>query len=519
MRASSQVKTSDGSRKSFVSIRGTGHELAETRDAFLEFEEDNSLFALEVRDQPFWDCIRLRAFEQIAMRRVAEVTPKVNPGSPPRKRRPARYAEYARTIVENIARQTARATKVTSACDLCVINYDRLDFIDGQRVNKNCFPVVKELARTTGWILVVDPYDMRPDAIKRYPANVVLVSGFGLLDNLKAKTITYTPGEKLLFREVDEKINQRFGTVVDVDQLMRTYYRAHIVSSSRYRRLFERHRLKGVVVAHRDYGATEAAHKLGVPVIELQHSMISTMNLGYNYPRSIESRSIPTLPDAVLTFGDYWNDKVNWPSQTTAVGYPFFESKAREVGKRSSVVDRRLVSRNLIVISSYRAKAELVRTAIELSSLIPEITIFFKLKESDYGRWTERYPKEFWTRPNIRVIDSDDVHLYEYFSMCSWVLGVNSGALYEAIAHGVSPLVLRAGFYEESRCLYEHGDAVLVENASQIGELIMDERKPKRNLDREKLYKSDGLKNMVGEIHKITTKTVWERRNKVIAEP
>lgn len=65
----------------------------------------------------------------------------------------------------------------------------------------------------------------------------------------------------------------------------------------------------------------------GVPTIELQHGLISTVDLFYNFPESafpILSKSL--FPDKILTYGEYWNSVlekggVHLASRITDVGF------------------------------------------------------------------------------------------------------------------------------------------------------------------------------------------------------
>jgi len=478
---------------------GSGGGLADLVQAFLEFEEENGLFAVEVKGRRFWDCIRPYVVEKLLSRSGAAAAPAGKAGAA----RGLPYAAYAGRCVEGVWRGIVETVRPRVACDVAVVNLDRWNLIGGQRVNMNCFPLVKAMSPSHR-ILVVDPVEMRADAKLLYPESVVLSSGFHTVDTVKSLGVAYRKQERALFRQIQGKIRERFGVSVDIAELMRQHFSLHLVSCERFRRLFERHRPRAVVAAHHAYSAAEAAHEVGIPMIELQHSMISPFAMAYNYPASLRMPQVPTIPDVMFTFGEYWNDKFNMPTRKVAVGYPFFEAKAEEVRRRRPVnCDTATRSRSLIVISGYLAKAALVRATLELSRLLPESTIYYKLKFSDYHGWRDRYPEEFATRENIRVVDNDEVPLYEYFSMCSWALGVNSGGLYEAMAYGLTPFILKAGLYEESRDLYENGYAFLVEVAGEIAAAIQAGRRPALRLDRESFFKSDALENMVREIGEI----------------
>jgi hypothetical protein len=80
------------------------------------------------------------------------------------------------------------------------------------------------------------------------------------------------------------------------------------------------------------------------------------------------------------------------------------------------------------------------------------------------------------------------------------VVGVNSGALYEGLAFGLTTFVLRAGCYEESRELFEQGHAFLVDGAEEIARVIQTGQKPQHSLSRDSLFRPGALVNVEAEI-------------------
>ena len=87
------------------------------------------------------------------------------------------------------------------------------------------------------------------------------------------------------------------------------------------------------------YGGVEsvaivrAAHRLGAVVAEPQHGMITATHRAYNAsPAAVADAAFAsTLPDVLLTYGDWWNDQVSLPVPTRTIGHPHRTEAMRHV--------------------------------------------------------------------------------------------------------------------------------------------------------------------------------------------
>lgn len=79
-----------------------------------------------------------------------------------------------------------------------------------------------------------------------------------------------------------------------------------------------------------------AAKKCNVRVIELQHGFISKYHMGYSYPDTVAS---PTLPDEMWCFGQFWIDDTGLRKhlKTRVIGAPYV-TKLAALEDRKSVV-------------------------------------------------------------------------------------------------------------------------------------------------------------------------------------
>lgn len=115
-----------------------------------------------------------------------------------------------------------------------------------------------------------------------------------------------------------------------------------------YRKLLKRVRPKVLVGSSGCYGIHApllvAAHDLGIVTAEYQHGAISEGHDAYNFADTVmESEDYRrTLPQYLLTYGDWWGQHVGAPVEKISIGYPAraFKLAAMNVqpGKRNQIL-------------------------------------------------------------------------------------------------------------------------------------------------------------------------------------
>lgn len=108
------------------------------------------------------------------------------------------------------------------------------------------------------------------------------------------------------------------------------------------------------------------AHERGIEVAELQHGWIGASHAAYNYGAAFtESELTSSLPDTLLTFGEYWGRSLRFPGRIVPIGKPLLEEAAR------SALPYRDRSRRLLLVSSVYERERLVQVALSLRRLLP----------------------------------------------------------------------------------------------------------------------------------------------------
>jgi hypothetical protein len=169
-----------------------------------------------------------------------------------------------------------------------------------------------------------------------------------------------------------------------------------------------------------------------VPVVELQHGVVSPTHLGYAYPGDRRCR---TAPDYFLSFGEFWSSLVDFPfpdDRVYPVGYPYLEREAaaRDPGGETDRV---------VFVSQGTVGTPLSRAAVAFAERSSR-EVVYKLHPGEYSRWREAYP--WLVDAPLTVVDGDGPDLYDLFADAGAQVGVYSTALYEGLYFGLDTYVL-----------------------------------------------------------------------------
>ncbi len=242
----------------------------------------------------------------------------------------------------------------------------------------------------------------------------------------------------------------------------------------------------------------ELCRERGIPVIELQHSLLGPIA---KYPEGIVEKE---SPDYYLSYSDYWSEYQTYPIKKDHVfscGSPYFERQVAKYKKEKTPHNKIRV----LFISGTAYGEKLSTLAVELAKAAGDkVEILYKLHPDEFGRWAELYPGLMGG--GIKVIDSKDVSIYEYFSDVDAQVGVFSTALYEGIAFDISTYILNIPFAAEFIDFCRDGYGILVENGEQLAQSLLNKEKPKKSAAEitERFWKSNARENIVKTIREIT---------------
>jgi len=295
--------------------------------------------------------------------------------------------------------------------------------------------------------------------------------------------------------QAEERFEAEFDVPLDLQGQLRTLLQERTVAKPLYDRLLARLDPDLVVIIAHSGRETfiEACHDAGVPVAELQHGQISPYSYQHSFPGD---RTKHAYPDYLLTFGDVWETAASLPlahDRVFPVGYPYLE---RELERRQPLAR----GRQIVFISTPEAGHRLSEIAADISAR-PDVDyeVVYKLHPDEYDRWESAYP---WLRDApLSVVGRDGPSLYDLFAESSVQVGVGSTALYEGLAFELTTYLLREPTVEWLGPAIEHGDATVIESASELAGRLGDaDRRP---VQRERYFKPDAVSNAVGVLEEL----------------
>jgi hypothetical protein len=227
-----------------------------------------------------------------------------------------------------------------------------------------------------------------------------------------------------------------------------------------YRRWLRRLGVRALVLSvpevHNSAIMTEAAHELGIPVVELQHGTVYPEHMVY----SLGERGSVYSPDYFLAWGEHWAGQLtNYPNiAVVSVGYPYLDHFAQVCPRRQRGHGEPL---RVLFVSQGGIGADMSRMALELSRrLRPEkCRVVYKMHPNESMTWRSLYPH--LAGSGVEVVSNDDKNIYQCLSDADVTVGTNSTALVEGFMWGVPALVLR--FFLAAETMGEYCKAGLAE--------------------------------------------------------
>jgi len=224
-------------------------------------------------------------------------------------------------------------------------------------------------------------------------------------------------------------------------------------------------RIVFVLISYASENIIEAAKQLKIPVVELQHGIITKYHLGYSYDKNSPKRN---FPDYLFTFGNFWGESTEFPipkDRIIPVGFPFLE----EYKKKRKF---NIAKQNQMIFVPGAMTDMISKFAIHTARLLDgRVKIIFKLHPKENKlQWRDKYPLLHQaSRENlITVISGDKPAIYDLFVQAKWVVGVGSTAIYESIVFDCVPFIINIGAADYMKPLFANGAAKLVNTPEEI---------------------------------------------------
>ncbi len=267
------------------------------------------------------------------------------------------------------------------------------------------------------------------------------------------------------------------------------YYYGYDFYRSYLKIVFKKLNPKVIFVRTASYGGFKStllktAKENGIIIGEFQHGNISENHMAYNYGDSIfESEHYKKyLPDYILTWGDYWNDKIKTPSKKITIGNPhFYES----IKKYKDIKEQK---NSILIISQGTITDRFVKIAKYLSENLQKYRILFKLHPGEVP--FERRYKELYKCANIEIAKSGDI--YEYIALCENVIACYSTSIYESLGFNKKLFILDNDLSKKN---LPEGIGVRFKENYELKDLILNTKELNMNYDLEYFFNPNWKEN------------------------
>lgn len=275
-----------------------------------------------------------------------------------------------------------------------------------------------------------------------------------------------------VLQEVANEIQDKFNVKINVIELAHTKLKNFIAIYKVFNYTFRKTKPNNLllVVSYVSEAIIAAARNNQVNVIEFQHGVIGPLHLGYHFPNN---EKVPYFPDEIYLFGEFWGNATALPKSVKKVyyGYPYLKEY---ISNHLNEIDQK-VEKEVVVISQGTIGKELSEVVFDLATRLPDYTFNYKLHPGEFGRWKKDYPKlvELEKLPNVQVFEGEK-NLYDLFASSSFVIGVYSTAIYEAIAFKARPIILKLPGYEYMTELETQFNVPILDTFEAVKNYIVD---------------------------------------------
>tara|TARA_B000000557_G_scaffold260143_1_gene257083 strand:- start:322 stop:1227 length:906 start_codon:yes stop_codon:yes gene_type:complete len=227
------------------------------------------------------------------------------------------------------------------------------------------------------------------------------------------------------------------------------------------------------------------ARKRNIITIDLQHSIISKLNILYQHNNNANKEY---LSDFVLTYGEYWKQFLSDNYKKVAVGNYLNDYYSRKYLNSNNSKE------NITIISSIVSREHLIELAIFLSKKLPHRKIIYKLRPEEYTNWRKAFPDKLLKQKNVIFIDNEKEELYKILYNSNFVIGTNSTVLIQSLPF-TQVIIIKTGLYHEMEKLIKDGYVKLAKDNIEVLNFIR-KNSGKTNKSNKNLYKKDFSNNI-----------------------
>lgn len=468
-------------------------------EKLIQFEEDKNLFSKKIANVLFWERIRFQVFRLILQERIyfAEVEDKV------KKERSFKLINYFlkfRNYLVAIFQMRRNPFLVKEHDIILFSNSRRKKQEDGYWWDIYTDHLEKELNYST-ILFEKDIFLKYRKPVKT--ENMVYLTFLDLLVDLKRylrrSRVKMSDEEKQYLKKISAEIRSQFGCSIDLENIVCHNLTIRKRVMPYYQKLISKIKPKAAIIVC-SYGKEDFIEicKLNkIPVIELQHGVMTRYHVGYSYEKNSAKKS--SFPDYLFTFGKYWEEAVSYPiskEKIVNVGFPELEIRKQQY----QFVKKK---KQILFISQKTIGLKLSKFAVELSQVRNfDYRIIYKLHPFEVFSWKEDYP--WLMQSNIEVVDHQGVNLYQLFAESEVLVGVYSTAIYEGLSFHMRTFLVDLTGIDYLEHLIQAGIVTKVSKPEELVSVLSD--KSAEQLDAELFFKTNSINNIKEELNKIVSK-------------
>ncbi len=465
-------------------------------EQFIKFEEDNHLFTKEIADVFFWERIRFTVFIHI-LQKTIDASEGEKTVQKEKNLKLGNYFLKFRNYLMALFRTRRNPFLVKEHDIIFFSNSRRKKQDDGYWWDIYTDHLEKKLHYST-ILLEKDIFLKYRKPVKT--ENMVYLTYLDFLVDLKKyfgrSKVKLSDEEVNYLRELTTEMRSQFGYSIDLE-----YYVYHKLTRRQriipyYQKLITKIKPKAIIVVC-SYGKEdfiEVCKLNNIPIIELQHGVITKYHVGYSYEK--DSAIKINFPDFLFAFGKYWEESVNYPiSKENVVNVGFPELEIRK--QRYEDVKKK---KQILFISQKTIGTKLSKFAVELSQIESlDYKIIYKLHPFEVFSWKEDHP--WLAQSNIEVVDHQGVNLYHLFAESEVLVGVYSTAIFEGLNFNLKTFLVDITGIDYMENLIQTGIVTKISKPEELVSVLSD--KKTEEFDTELFFKNNSIKNIKEELEKI----------------
>lgn len=325
--------------------------------------------------------------------------------------------------------------------DCVVYEHPRGKLFNGEVVDIYSYFLVSELKKKGARVVCLDKGDKgvhtKSISFDRYYAD-----GIVLLQALAGFLASFFLKEDRTFKNESEFLGRQLGISVDFKRIRgcSAYYHSGYLC---YRLILKFTRPEKVFVVDpysKRGNFVAAAKSLNIPVIELQHGIISDYHLGYSFP---SGGNADVIPDVLRSWGPVWTRSKDLGGMFSIedARFEYLEHLKREYLNKGHHRSLQGEKPGVVIISQGALGPSICTKIIENLNALKSFRVYYKLHPGEYevAHTYADFDKLIGCE-NVSILKNCD--LYAVFCQCEYVIGVFSTAILEAIEFNLKPVII-----------------------------------------------------------------------------